>query len=98
MSSHRLVLLTAHTHHRLKDKEVTDTRAQKQRDHVRGGERLFIGIIIKLRNNFKMLLEKSFDEYLIIYFFSLVAIAEAVAAPPNIGSEIESGRGLVFSM
>ena len=44
------------------------------------------------------MLEKSFDEYLIIYFFSLVAIAEAVAAPPNIGSEIERGRGLVFSM
>ena len=47
---------------------------------------------------YRELLEKSFDEYLIIYFFSLVAIAEAVAAPPIIGSEIESGRGLVFSM
>ena len=61
-------------------------------------EILEIQIINKLTNSFKILLEKNCDEYLIIYFFSLVANAEAVAAPPKIGSEIDIGRGLVFSM
>ena len=32
------------------------------------------------------------------YFFSLVANVGAIAPPPKTGSEIEIGRGLVFSM
>ena len=55
-------------------------------------------INIKLIINFKTLLENKIDEHLIIYFFSLVANAVAADPPPNIGSDIEIGSGLVFSI
>ena len=48
--------------------------------------------------NFKTFLEKKIDEHLIIYFFSLIANAEAVDPPPKIGSDIEIGSGFVFSI
>jgi hypothetical protein len=55
-------------------------------------------IITKLNKSLSILLEKKHDEPLIIYFFSLIAKAEAVDPPPKTGSDIEIGSGFVFSI
>ena len=46
----------------------------------------------------QILKEKKYRNLFNTYFFSLVANVGAIAPPPKTGSEIEIGRGLVFSM
>ena len=59
---------------------------------------VFLLFLIYLVFSLKNINLSKHDELLIIYFFSLIAKAEAVDPPPKTGSDIEIGSGFVFSI